>query len=116
MIHWIPLETLADLDGIVKSSLSRPQIIFKHSTRCSISTVAKLRLEDWADSDQFADFHYLDLISYRTISAEIAERFSVHHESPQVLIIHGGESVFDTSHFDITVAELMEAISDLDQK
>jgi len=115
MIDWIPLETLVDLDAIVTKSHSRPQIVFKHSTRCSISTVAKLRLEDWDNSNQYGDLHYLDLISYRDISNEIAERFSVHHESPQVLIIHRGESVHDTSHFDITIAELVEVLTELPQ-
>ena len=54
--------------------------------------------------------YYLDLKSFRSISDEVAERFSVHHESPQILLIRQGECIYDASHFDITIAELKETL------
>ncbi len=70
-----------------------------------------MRLEDdWRFSpDQLAPF-YLDLLAFRDVSNHLAERFSVYHESPQVLLIRDGECVYDASHLDISVEELQEVL------
>ena len=52
------------------------------------------------------DFYFLDLISYRPISNDIAERFHGHHESPQISIIKNGEAIFDESHLAIQMDEI----------
>ncbi|TAG11813.1 MAG: bacillithiol system redox-active protein YtxJ, partial [Sphingobacteriia bacterium] len=96
-MHWIPLINSDQLDQINTLSQQKAQIIFKHSTRCSISSMALNRLER-EDPPNSADFYLLDLIQYRTLSNEVAERFSVHHESPQVLVIKKGDCVYDESH------------------
>lgn len=71
--------------------------------------MAKYRLEeDWDFSASEIEPYYLDLIAHRDISNEISERFSVHHESPQILLIKDGECVLDASHLDITVEEIRE--------
>ena len=89
------------------------KLIFKHSTRCSISTMAKYRLEDdWNFEGKKLEPYYLDLINYRDLSKEVAEKFDVHHESPQVLLIKNGECTYDASHLDITVSELHEIYAD----
>jgi bacillithiol system protein YtxJ len=88
-----------------------PCLIFKHSTRCNISAMAKYRLEDdWAFEPGRVEAYYLDLLNHRALSGHIAERFSVHHESPQVLLIVDGACTYDASHLDITVEELREAL------
>lgn len=107
-MNWLPLNSLSQLDEIdLKSNLS-PVTIFKHSTSCSISGMSKMRLEGKWDLDN--DAYYLDLIKYRPISQAIAERYHVHHESPQILLIKNGECIYDASHFDITVDELKESL------
>jgi bacillithiol system protein YtxJ len=86
-------------------------IIFKHSTRCSISMMAKKRVEmDLADLPSDVKLYFLDLISYRSVSAYIAETFQVHHESPQLLLIKDGECILDQSHGDISIAEVLTLI------
>lgn len=52
--------------------------------------------------------YFLDLISYREISNLIADEFHVEHESPQVLLIKGGQSVYDASHMAISVDEIIK--------
>jgi len=52
----------------------------------------------------------LDLIAYREISNAIAERFQVHHESPQVILVKNGEAVYDASHMEISTQELISEI------
>ena len=109
---WKHLEQVALLDAITEQSFSKPQVLFKHSTRCSISTMAMNRLLRLEDAFyQQADFYYLDLIAHRDVSAAIAERYHVHHESPQVIILKQGDATYDASHMEISVAELMSEIS-----
>ena len=109
-MKWNHLTTVGQLEEIEKQSYETPVLIFKHSTRCSISSMAKFRLEDdWDFPETELVPYYLDLIAFRKISAEIADRFSVHHESPQVLLIRNGSCTYDASHLDISVGELHES-------
>ncbi len=106
-MNWIPLTTEDQLLDIEKKSSSKPQVIFKHSTRCSTSSMVLNRLERSKSSDA-VDFYFLDLIQYRPISAQIAEKFHVAHESPQVLVIKNGSCTFDESHMAINMDEILE--------
>jgi len=106
-MNWIPLTNVEQLDSIRKASESKPQVIFKHSTTCSISKMALDRFER-AAAPETIDFYYLDLLSYRSISNSIAETFQVHHESPQVILIKNGECIYDESHYGIMMDELVE--------
>jgi bacillithiol system protein YtxJ len=109
---WKNLEQLSALEEIDKASFTHPILIFKHSTRCSISDVAKARL-DREDNLNGVDFYYLDLIKHRDISNALAEKYNVHHESPQILLIHKGECIYDESHIAITMAEIKEQVTSL---
>ncbi len=106
-MNWYSLENESDLNRIQEKSFETPQVIFKHSTRCSISAMAKGRL-DAAVKAEGLEFHYLDLIRFRDLSNEIAARFHVHHESPQTLLIKNGECILDQSHWEIRYEELAE--------
>lgn len=109
-MKWIELASTQQLKEIKENSKTRPQVIFKHSTRCSISSMAKSRLER-SQAPNEADFYYLDLISHRNISSKIADDFKVHHESPQVLVIKDGECVFDESHYGIDMEDIKTQVS-----
>ncbi|MFN7326960.1 MAG: bacillithiol system redox-active protein YtxJ [Chitinophagales bacterium] len=110
-MNWIPLTKEEQIAELVERSKQVPCLVFKHSTRCSISSIAKHRLEDdWSFTPEEIVPYYLDLISYRPLSSKIAEDFQVHHESPQVLLIVDGECIYDASHLDISVAELKEVL------
>jgi bacillithiol system protein YtxJ len=109
-MDWKVLRDENEVQEIIKSSASRPQVIFKHSTRCSISSVAKGRLER-SKVPPNADFYYLDLISFRNISNKIAQIFNIHHESPQILVIKNGECIYDDSHMGINMADIEQVIT-----
>jgi bacillithiol system protein YtxJ len=112
-MDWISLTDAAQLAHIDAASRERPVLIFKHSTRCSISSAALNRLESaWtaADDAEHTAFH-LDLIRFRDLSNAIAERYCVQHESPQVLVIRNGRCVRAESHFGITYAGTVEAMN-----
>jgi bacillithiol system protein YtxJ len=106
-MNWIPLVEEEQLSTIGEKSKQIPQVIFKHSTRCSISSVAKSRLEKGTPPANI-DFYYLDLITYRKLSEAVAQTFKVYHESPQILLISNGECVYDESHMGINMREIGE--------
>ncbi len=104
---WINLNSEKQLQEIKNNSKEKPQVIFKHSTRCSISSMAKNRL-DRSSAPDGMDFYFLDLIRHRNISNKVSEEFDVYHESPQVLIIKDGKSIYDESHSGIDMKEIAE--------
>ncbi len=108
-MKWNDLLSARQLGEIIDLSYQRPQVIFKHSTRCNISSIAWNRLKN-AEKMEGADFYYLDLLAHRSLSGQIAETLKVEHESPQVLLIKKGACVYDESHLGITPAELLEQI------
>lgn len=105
---WKVLDSLEGLDAIIEASSSQPQLIFKHSTRCGISSSAKTRLEQSLEAleAQFA-VHYLDLIAFRPVSNAIAERLGVAHQSPQVIVVDQGRSVLNLTHYNIQTPEIL---------
>jgi bacillithiol system protein YtxJ len=108
-MNWNDLLTTRQLDDIIQLSHQRPQVIFKHSTRCNISSIAWTRLKN-AGKLEGADFYYLDLLAHRPLSGQIATALDVSHESPQVLLVKNGKCVYDESHLGITADELQEQI------
>jgi bacillithiol system protein YtxJ len=109
-MNWIVLNNVAQLDEIKEKSRTRPQVIFKHSTRCATSQLVRNRLERNKISPDI-DFYFLDLIGYRKVSDKIAETFEVYHESPQVLLIKNGECIYDESHLSIDMNEILDQVS-----
>lgn len=106
-MSWLPLNDMQEWETIVRNSQDHPQVIFKHSTRCSISTLAKSRIEKaFTDNDQF---YLLDLLQYRSISNSIANDMNVTHESPQVLVIKNGRCVYHESHTAINYDDIIKA-------
>lgn len=106
-MEWIHLTDEEQLKNVIAQSGNRPQVIFKHSTRCSISSVALQRLQK-AQQPADVDFYFLDLISNRNLSNKISEVFKVAHESPQVLVIKDGHCVYDESHLGISMDDILD--------
>lgn len=99
---WKALTTASQLDAIVEESKTQTVVIFKHSTRCGISRMVLNRFESGFDTDMpNVVFYYLDLLNFREVSNEVAVRFQVMHQSPQLLVIKNGACVAQGSHYDI---------------
>ena len=107
-MNWNNLENIAALEQVKKDSESQTVMIFKHSTSCAISNMAINRLErSWQPAEvPGLKPYYLDLLRYREISNKIAEVFEVPHESPQVIVIKNGKSVYNTSHMGINYQDI----------
>ena len=103
---WIPMVDLGQLNEIILLSSEKPVLIFKHSTRCSVSRMVLKQFESEFDLENQVTPYFLDLLEHRDVSNAIAEQFKVVHQSPQLLLIKNGMSVYDASHSAIEVAEL----------
>jgi len=108
--RWIPITQLEQISEIGAST--GYSLIFKHSTQCSVSMMAKRTFEMEMDSiPASVSLYFLDLIRFRNISAEIADKFNVKHESPQIILLDSGKSIFNASHSDISAVEVGSLVS-----
>ena len=107
--NWNKLEDIAQIDQLKNESKERPVLIFKHSTRCSISAMAWDRLKrNWKPEDsEKSTPYYLDLIRFREISNLLAKDFDVEHESPQVIIVKKGVATYHNSHMGIDYKQII---------
>ncbi|WP_264521621.1 bacillithiol system redox-active protein YtxJ [Flavobacterium sp. N1994] len=109
-VGWRLLTDLGQLNEIIQESTEKPVVIFKHSTRCYISKSALKQFENEFDLQEKVIPYFLDLIEHRAISNEIAVRFGVEHQSPQLIVIKDGKAVYDASHENIDAAQLEQFI------
>lgn len=108
---WLELTAEDQLEELIEQSSERPVMIFKHSTRCSVSSMAKRHLEGgWDLSEEEIIPVYLDLIRYRQISNFVAESFNVEHQSPQVIVVKDGRQIYNASHNYISLDEIKKSI------
>lgn len=99
---WESLTSENQLDEIAELSKTKTVLIFKHSTRCGISRMVLSRFEEMhQDAGNQVLYYYLDLLNFREISNEIAARFQVMHQSPQLLVIKNGACVAQGSHYEV---------------
>ncbi len=112
-MDWNSLTTVEQFDRVLQLSDQIPVIIFKHSTRCSTSSVALNRIErDCVDVNGNIHFSFIDIISHRFVSNLIAEKLNVEHQSPQLLIIINGKCIYHASHLAISCKEALKNITE----
>ncbi|MFM9987186.1 bacillithiol system redox-active protein YtxJ [Flavobacterium sp.] len=110
-IKWNILSDLGELNEIINLSHDKPVVIFKHSTRCSVSRMALKQFENEFDFQDKVTPYFLDLIAFRDVSNEIANRFDVVHQSPQIILIKDGKAIYNASHSDIDANDLKEKLT-----
>ena len=109
-VGWIQLTDLGQLNEIVDSSTDKVVVIFKHSTRCSISRMVLKQFENEFDLQDKVVPYFLDLLEHRDISNEIATRFEVQHQSPQLIVIKDRKAVYNASHESIDAVKLEQFV------
>lgn len=108
-IPWRALTELAELDALETGSYARPQLIFKHSSRCALSSMMLRRFEQaWQSAAMVVDFYQVDVIGNREISGAVASRLGIRHESPQAILIIGGKVAAAASHGGIAGIQVPE--------
>lgn len=110
-LNWTYIKTNAQLDKIFSGNNGRPALIFKHSTRCSISKVALERFENkWKQDKLNCDLYFVDVIVDRPLSMAIAERSGTIHHSPQALLLIEGKVIYNKTHEKISAKEIMSIL------
>ena len=109
-MNWNYLESTAELDALEKESFKKLVFIFKHSTRCGISRMVLRQFEKEFNPQETIAPYFLDLLEFRDISNEIAARFGVTHQSPQIIVIKDGKTVYNASHDRIDADELEQFV------
>jgi bacillithiol system protein YtxJ len=111
-MNWNTLSSSEQLAQINELSKTKPVLILKHSTRCSISSAALSRFErNWKEeNEKVVEPYYLDLLAHRDISNTIASHYNIEHESPQVLLIKNGKCVFAQTHMGISVSDILAQV------
>ncbi|WP_339839179.1 bacillithiol system redox-active protein YtxJ [uncultured Flavobacterium sp.] len=105
------LDDVKLLDQVDVISQTKPVVIFKHSTRCSISRFALKRFEAEFNYDEDKiDWYLLDLLNHRDISNEMAHRYNVQHQSPQIIVVRNGKAIYHDSHDGIDANDLKQFI------
>jgi len=108
------LESLDDLDDAVRRSQVHPIVIFKHSATCGRSASAFEEVEDLMALEPAAEVFVVSVQFGAVVSAEIARRFGLRHESPQVLIVREGVMAWHASHYRVTREEIASALAAID--
>ncbi len=105
-LPWSHLSAIDQLVDVDSKSKEKPVLLFKHSTRCSISAMTLSRFERSYDESAAFEPYFLDLIAHRDVSDEIARKYGIRHESPQAILIKNGKAIFNASHMGINFDEL----------
>jgi bacillithiol system protein YtxJ len=112
IIQWIPLQDISQIEEIKEASQTETILIFKHSTRCGISSMVIRQFEKmFTEEMKDLKVYYLDLLSFRNISDEVGYAFQVMHQSPQLLVIKNGVAVANASHYEITTLDIQKLAS-----
>jgi bacillithiol system protein YtxJ len=111
-MHWKTIHTDKELEEAITESYEKPVLLFKHSTRCAISSMAFDRLDrNWEDGEMKETIGYMiDVIGDRGISDSVQHRFGIRHESPQLLLLRDGKVIFHDSHMGIAYDSLRRAL------
>ncbi len=107
---WNQLNDLGQLNNLITESADKYVLIFKHSTRCSVSRMALRQFENEFVSHDKITPYFLDLLEHRNISNAVSEQFGVTHQSPQLILIKNGKAIFDASHSSIDAEDLLRYI------
>ncbi|PAU93645.1 thioredoxin family protein [Aliifodinibius salipaludis] len=106
---WEMISDLSQVDPIIEASKEKPQLIYKHSHRCSVCFVAKGNLEMASDNiKEHADMHFVNVVRSRDVSNKIASELDVRHQSPQAILVDNGEVVWHGSHGGIDADAILE--------
>jgi len=108
---WNIPDSPHDVEQLFDRSSNRPQLIYKHSNSCSICWVSKSQIESVSDSiNELADAHFINVVRSRPLSNLVASKTGIIHQSPQLLIVHDSNVVWDVSHGGIRANSILEQL------
>ncbi|MDZ7682292.1 MAG: bacillithiol system redox-active protein YtxJ [Fodinibius sp.] len=109
---WESISDTSQVDPVIEASKQKPQLIYKHSHRCSVCFVSKGNLEQASeDILAHAEMHFLNVVNSREASDYVASELDVRHESPQVILLDDAEVVWHASHGDIDTDAILDKLT-----
>jgi bacillithiol system protein YtxJ len=106
------IESVNELEAILRESAERPVLFFKHSLTCPISSRAFSEFEQYLESPEARPTRNCLIIvqTAREVSQQLAEQLGVQHESPQAIVVRHGRAIWNESHFGIKSDRLTSAV------
>lgn len=93
---------ISSADDVTRLLAEPVALLYKHSNTCWISEMAEKVVTDFERQKPDIPVYTIDVRFERGLSLALAEKLGVPHESPQVILLRGGEPVWDASHLQIT--------------
>jgi bacillithiol system protein YtxJ len=110
------LTDVAGLDAALDESHERPVLLFKHSRTCGVSCEALDQLHTHVDAGGVdAAYKVITVQSHRRLADEVTMRLGIRHETPQAILLRGGQPVWSASHFRVTARQLDAVLSPLER-
>lgn len=107
---WKEVTSIEEFNEMLNATTDKAKLFFKHSTRCSISSMALKGFErEWNVSSDDFELYFVDLIAHRDISNAIAAESHVEHQSPQVVVWRNGEVIYNASHHHIDAQKIQQS-------
>ncbi len=109
-LNWNLLEDISVMEELLATQDDMARIFFKHSTRCSISSMALHSFEaNWEGDD--AQLYFIDLLRFRELSNALAEQTGVMHQSPQAIVVRNKEVIYHASHSGIDAQAIQKLLT-----
>ena len=105
-------DQITEKTGLEAALTADLYVLFKHSLICPVSGRAFAEYEAFVEAHPDVPTGWIDVIGQRPWSQWVAAETGVEHQSPQALLIKGGEVVWNDSHLAITKEALEAALVD----
>ena len=100
------MRQLESSDQIDEAADQEMAVLFKHSSVCPVSSSAFEELTRVEASFGQLPFYLIRVIEDKELSRQVAERWDIPHQSPQLILLKEGEAIWHTSHFRVTAHAL----------
>lgn len=110
--NYQEITSLEQWENVLERSNESAVLLLKHSTACPISGAAFKEFNVYTRKPKRPLICVLvKVIESRPVSNEIEAKLGVKHESPQALLVRGGEVLWHASHWDITYERMEQEVN-----
>ena len=109
------MKAITNMDGweeCLVASDDKPVWVFKHSTRCPISTAAYECMQEYEANaaGDAPEIYLVKVVESRPISNAIAGTLDVEHQSPQLILMRDRRAIWSASHYHISAKSIARAL------
>ncbi|MEJ8303029.1 bacillithiol system redox-active protein YtxJ [Saccharibacillus sacchari] len=111
--NYFEIESIEQWQTLLDQSGERALLLLKHSTACPISGAAFKEFNVYTRKPKRPIVCALvKVIECRPVSNEIESKLGIKHESPQILLIQNGQTLWHASHWDITFERIEQQVNE----